>query len=173
MPGFGDGLPSEDRWAVIDYVRSLNAGASMQLSGAWVHSVPAPDFPIACPSDAIDRLTDLRGRFVRIVTTSTFARATDATAVVRLDRVAGQALPVNGCASATVAAWGAYAALAGVSADALAGWEFLIDPQGWLRVAHGAGGPDWNDPAVLRSALKTLRDQPITSALGGIHVHEH
>jgi putative copper export protein/mono/diheme cytochrome c family protein len=173
MPGFGDALKPDDRWAVIDFVRTLNAGASMQLSGAWTHPVPAPDFPIACPSDAIDRLTDLRGRFVRIVTAPGSGRTSGDTAVVRLDRVAGQAPPVNGCASATTAAWGAYAAIAGVSADALAGWEFLIDPQGWLRVAHGANGPDWNNPAVLKSALQTLRDQPITSALGGIHVHEH
>jgi len=173
MPAFAGSLKPEERWSVIDFIRTLNAGATMRLSGAWVRTMPAPDLPIACASTAIDRLTDLRGRFVRLVTTAGPTPVSNDAAVVRLDRMAGQPAPASGCASATTAAWAAYAAMAGVSADTLAGWEFLIDPQGWLRVAHGASGPDWNDPAVLRSALQTLRDQPITSALGGIHVHEH
>jgi hypothetical protein len=62
----------------------------------------------------------------------------------------------------------------GVAEANLTGWGFLVDPDGWLRSAHGPHeGPDWNDPLVLRAALQDLRDQPITGALGGIHVHGH
>jgi putative copper export protein/mono/diheme cytochrome c family protein len=48
MPGFAGLLSDSDRWAAIDFIHSLNAGASMQLSGTWTHPVPAPDLPIAC-----------------------------------------------------------------------------------------------------------------------------
>ena len=172
MPGFAGTLNEGDRWAAIDFVRSLNAGAAMQLSGAWTHPVPAPDLPIACPHEQADRLIELRGRFVRIVTTDLKAVAPDGVAILRIDRSGGKAPPDNGCASASADAWAAYAAIAGVSADALAGAEFIVDPQGWLRAAHtGDSGPRWNDPAVLNVELRTLREQPITSALGGIHVH--
>ena len=174
MPGFNAALTDDDRWAAIDFVRTLNAGASMQLSGGWTHPVPAPDLPVACAGRPIDRLSELRGRFVHIVTTAANAPAPDGAAILRLDRRNVQSPPAIGCASATADAWGAYAAVAGVAPDALTGWEFLVDPQGWLRAAHGAdAGPDWNNPAVLSDALRALRDQPVTGALGGIHVHGH
>ena len=171
MPGFAASLTDDDRWAAIDFIHTLNAGASFQLGGAWSHPVPAPDLPIACTGDPADRLSDLRGRFVRIVTTATSSLAPDGTAILRLDRPAGQS---NGCVAATGDARAAYASVVGLSPNALIGWEFLVDSQGWLRAAHGPNsGPDWNDPAVLTSTLRTLRDQPISGALGGMHVHGH
>jgi len=111
-------------------------------------------------------LGDLRGGFV--LATTTDLPAGDAI-VVRLDGT----VPRGGCGSAPGAALGAgkeaFAILAGLSPDALAGVVFPIDPAGWLRAAHR--GTDWNDPAVLNAALRTLREQPISGSLGGIHVH--
>jgi putative copper export protein/mono/diheme cytochrome c family protein len=174
MPGFNAALTDDDRWAAIDFVRTLNAGASLQRSGAWMHPVPAPDLPVACAGGTIDRLSELRGHFVHIVTIAAQGPAPDGAAILRLDRRTGQSPPAIGCVSATASAWGAYAAVAGVAPDALTGWEFLVDPQGWLRAAHAAeAGPDWNNPAVLSDALRALGDQPIDGALGGIHVHGH
>ena len=174
MPGFAATLTEDDRWAAIDFVRTLNAGASLQLSGSWSHPVPAPDLPIVCNNGSADRLSELRGQFVRIVTTSGAATAPAGTAILRLDRITNGAPPPDACASASAEAWGAYAAVAGVNPDALAGTEFLIDPAGWLRAAHGpTQGPDWNDPPVLSAAFRDLREQPISGALGGIHVHGH
>ena len=172
MPALAAALPEDDRWAVIDFVRALNAGAALQLSGSWSHEVPAPDLPLVCEGEHADRLSDLRGRFVRIVTTPVATPAPDGIVIIRLDHIVGETPPPHGCTSATGSAWVAYAAVAGVAADTLAGSEFLIDPAGWLRVAHGPrAGPDWNDPVVLSAALQSLRDQPISGGLGGIHVH--
>ncbi len=172
MPAFAAVLPEEDRWAVIDYVHALNAGSALQLSGTWSHPIPAPDLPIACDGQAADRLTELRGRFIRIVTGPVATPTPDGVTILRLDRTGGAAPPPNGCASATTGAWTAYAVVAGVQADALAGSEFLTDPAGWLRAARNpGGGPDWNDPGTLSATLQSLRDQPISGAPGGIHVH--
>ena len=174
MPAFLAILTDDDLWAAIDFVRALNAGAAFQLSGAWTYPIPAPDLPIVCAHQQADRLRDLRGRFVRITTTDAKAMAAGDTAILRLDRAIDRPAPANACASASADAWGAFAAVAGVTPDALAGSEFLIDPRGWLRAAKsGDQGPNWNDPVVLNDALRQLREHPISATLGGIHVHEH
>ena len=78
----------------------------------------------------------------------------------------------SGSVAASADAWPAYAAIAGLTPDTLGGSEFLIDDKGWLRSAQiGDSGANWNDPATLETVLRTLREQPITGALGGIHVH--
>ncbi len=181
MPGFAPRLSTDDRWAAIDFAKALNAGASMRRSGSWTHPVPAPDLPIVCniafaPSWAgqgADRLSDLRGRFVRVTSVAggpvpeTPDQVPDAT-ILRLDGT----VPAGGCGVALGHARDAFAILAGLAPDRVAGFEFLIDPAGWLRAVHEIGrGPDWSDPAVLNAALRTLRAQPISDALGGIHVH--
>ena len=162
MPGFATVLSTEDRWAAIDFAKALNAGAAMRRGGSWTQPVPAPDLPIVCDGPQADRLGDLRGGFV--LATMTDLPAGDAI-VLRLDGT----VPRGGCGSAFGAGKDAFAILAGLSPDALADVVFPIDPAGWLRAAHR--GADWNDPAVLSAALRTLREQPISGSLGGIHVH--
>ena len=167
MPGFAAALGADDRWAAIDFAKALNAGAAMRLSGSWPHPVPAPDLPIVCDGPQADRLSDLRGSFVRVVKTGA---SIGEAIVLRLDGT----VPPGGCGAAFGGATEAFAILAGVTPDALGGFEFLIDPAGWLRAAHGPNrGPDWSDPAVLSAALRTLCDRPISETLGGIHVHGH
>jgi putative copper export protein/mono/diheme cytochrome c family protein len=163
MPGFAATLTAEDRWATIDFAKALNAGAAMNLSGSWTRPVPAPDLPIACDGPQADRLSDLRGGFVRVVTGG--GAPSGAATVLRLDGI----VPPGGCTAAFAGAREAFAILVGMPAD---GFEFMIDPAGWLRGARAPNqGPDWNDAAVLSAALRTLREQPISGALGGIHVH--
>ena len=178
MPGFAANLTEDDRWAAIDFIHALNAGASARSTGAWSHPIAAPDLPIACDGPPADRLGELRGGFVRIVAAAAGSTApappSSGVTVLRLDPVTGRAPWGGACASASGDAWRAYAVVAGVVPEKLAGMQFLVDPAGWLRAAHAAtGGPDWNDPTVLNTLLRDLRDQPIAGPLGGIHVHGH
>jgi len=61
----------------------------------------------------------------------------------------------------------AYAIAAGLPPDAMAGSEFLVDPDGWLRAAfRSAKLGEWLDPAVFLAAQHQATDNP--SAQGGI-----
>jgi len=178
MPGFETALPEDDRWAAIDFVRTLNAGTAMRDGGGWAHPIAAPDLPIACDGIAAERLSDLRGRFVRIVAAGPSepdpAAPPAGTALLRLDRATGRAPPRGGCASASADGWDAYAAIGGTGPSKLAGLNLLVDPVGWLREVRPADrAADWNDPTVLQTLCETLRAQPIAGSLGGIHVHTH
>lgn len=169
MPGFSTSLSDDDIWSAIDYARALNAGASMRVSGSWTHPTPAPDLPISCTDGTADRLSDLRGQFVRVVTTEATPKVPDGVVPLRLNQAARSAPPMVGCASASANGWDVFAILAGAAPSALSGTEFLIDPQGMLRA--WAREPNWRDPDVLSTLMRTLRDQPVTADFGGTHVH--
>ena len=55
------------------------------------------------------------------------------------------------CGAEDPAVWNAYAILAGLSPDQLAGTRFLIDPDGWLRAIQRPGDAtvSWTDPSAL------------------------
>ena len=48
MPGFAAVLDDDARWALIDYIRANNAGASKRATGEWQHPVKEADFGITC-----------------------------------------------------------------------------------------------------------------------------
>ena len=176
MPGFGTVSSDDDRWAMIDFIRARNAGAAMRASHGWTHPVPAPDLPLICADGTTDSLAALRGRFVRVIAGAEPAAGRlahiDGVVTLRLDRAAGRSPPDGDCASATAAAWPAYAAVAGVPPDSLQGTEFLVDSNGWLRdLRYSNKLSDWNDPQALQAIVRTLQEQPITTPGGGIHVH--
>jgi hypothetical protein len=86
----------------------------------------------------------------------------------------GTAPAPGSCVAATPAAWQAYAVLAGLLPDHLAGAEFLIDPNGWLRAVHrpnAAGG--WHTGDSLIAAIRGIDAKPIQSPSGGQHEHHH
>jgi mono/diheme cytochrome c family protein len=81
-------------------------------------------------------------------------------------------LPMGECMAATSAAWGAYATLVGLPADALAGAEFLVDPNGWLRAAWlPASGRGWSTPDQLIARVRLICTHPIAIETGGGHEH--
>jgi hypothetical protein len=171
MPGFGEVLNEASRWALIDAIRAGNAGLAMQTGDAWPNPVQAPNLPLICSGLQADTLADLRGRFVRVIAGSASASSPDVV-IVRLDRTAGSVPPNGQCQAASGDAWVAYATLAGIGSERLSGAELLIDANGWLRALRRPGQPpDWNDPTTLAATVLRLRDQPITAALGGLHVH--
>ena len=59
-------------------------------------------------------------------------------------------------------------------ANALAGTQLLIDPEGRLRALWYPGRkPDWNDPAVLARELATLRATPAAGRPQETTSHAH
>jgi hypothetical protein len=82
--------------------------------------------------------------------------------------------PPNGghCVGQAPETWDAYAIVAGLSPPALRGSWFLIDPQGWLRSAHGPGEAP-PAPKQLAAELDTILSHPLAATVGGVHVHHH
>jgi putative copper export protein/mono/diheme cytochrome c family protein len=177
MPGFAATLSADDRWALIDFLRAHNAAVGMQQDSAFDVPVRAPALPISCAGVAASRMADLHGRAVHVVTD---AAAGDRIApqsgimVVTLNLRDGAAATPGSCVSADPAAWQAYAVLADVPPDELAGAEFLIDPNGWLRAVHrpnAAGG--WHSGESLIAAIRGMNAKPIQQPSGGQHEHHH
>jgi hypothetical protein len=78
------------------------------------------------------------------------------------------------CIAVTPAAWIAYAALAGVAPDKLAGTEFLVDPDGWLRALWRPDTPGgWRTSDQLIAEIQLICSHPVAASNGGRNVrHE-
>jgi putative copper export protein/mono/diheme cytochrome c family protein len=178
MPGFAASLPAEDIWALIDYVRARNAGLAMQQDAAFDIPVRAPGFPQTCNGVNATRTDDLRGYALHVVADAPPAlppippQAGVSTVTVALRE--GAAPEPGSCTAADPAAWKAYAILANVAPDALAGAEFLVDPNGWLRAVHRPGSPGgWQSRDQLIAAINGICTNQINSLAGGDHDHHH
>jgi putative copper export protein/mono/diheme cytochrome c family protein len=177
MPGFGDVLSADDRWALIDFIRAHNAGLAMQQDSGFDVPVRAPTFPVTCVGVEGSRMADLRGHVVHVVA----GEAVD----VQVPPVAGistitlalrdTAAPAFGsCAAATHAAWVAYAVLTGLRPEALSGAEFLVDSNGWLRAVRRPGTEGaWHTGQGLIAAIQAICVSPIKQSIGGQHEHHH
>jgi putative copper export protein/mono/diheme cytochrome c family protein len=169
MPGFADGLSEDDRWALVDYVRAHNAGAAIAAGGQWAHLVAAPDLSVQCSDGREIALTGLQGKVVRIIAGdgAGAARAAETSApdliTVELER-GTPAATAAACATSDPEAWAAYAIVSGVDQDGLAGTQFLIDGQGWLRARWRPGDPtDWTDSKALLAEVTRLRAEPVAA----------
>lgn len=176
MPGFGNALPSDEIWELIDYLHAHNAGHSMRLTGRWSHPLQVPQFDAVCPSERTLSFDDLRGRFLRIEADLGGEREdvpsqVDATTVFLVRNRAGR--PANGaCVAAEPEAWSAFAIILGQTPDTLAGWQILVDKGSWLRAAWHPGDPgDWNDPQVLEGIIRDISAHPLTITPPSGHVH--
>jgi putative copper export protein/mono/diheme cytochrome c family protein len=180
MPAFGNKLPNDDRWALIDFLRAHNAGESVRTTGGWIAPTPLPQFDAICADGSVVDLDDLRGRLLRIVANPEGLPSpppapdgTDvATIILSLDR---KAKPVGAaCVTIEPAAWNAFSILLGVAPDALAETQALADPDGWLRARWRPGDPDdWNDPQTLQTVIHAIVTHPLVVGSGGGHAHHH
>jgi putative copper export protein/mono/diheme cytochrome c family protein len=176
MPGFGDAIDDQARWNLIDFVHANADAARLQRRTTdGPNAFPAPSFTADCP-DASKTLEDLRGRFVRLVVTDDGAPPSDNTDVVTIAVPLATAHETAGaCRVDEPEACAALAVYRG-DANALAGTQLLIDPEGRLRALWYPGRkPDWNDPAALARELATVRATP---AIGrpqetSSHAHGH
>jgi putative copper export protein/mono/diheme cytochrome c family protein len=165
MPGFADSLDEDSRWALIDYIRAHNAGNAFHDTGRWPQPVQAAGFGIRC-GERMMQLSDLRGRFVRLV----FGMVPPASANVDGVATIAAAVPGNPATDACVAidetVPSSYAILSGSAAEEMTGTQFLIDEDGWLRAMQKSTEPaDWDNPNALRAEITTLRAHKVTNSV--------
>lgn len=175
MPGFGNALSATERWALIDYIRAHNVGASLPDDATIDQPVRAPAHAIACSGIPASNMSDLVGHPVYVVTSDGPAMQIDShPSTVVLDLRDKAAADPGTCVAADPSAWDAYAVLAGMPSDKLAGSAFLIDPDQWLRAVHRAGtAGGWSSGAELTAAVRAIGTHPIKQILGGQHEHHH
>jgi putative copper export protein/mono/diheme cytochrome c family protein len=177
MPGFGTTLSPNDRWALIDYVRAHNAALAMQEDSAFDVPVRAPTFPVTCAGVTASRMADLRGHTVHVLTdvaVNDEIPSQSGITTVTLNLRDGATPAPGSCIAATPAAWRAYSVLTDLPPDKLAGAEFLVDSNGWLRAVHRpntAGG--WRTADSLIAAIRAIDAKPIKPPSGGQHEHHH
>jgi putative copper export protein/mono/diheme cytochrome c family protein len=157
MPGFAATLDDDQRWNLIDYIRAHNAGLAA-ANGELVRPLMAPDTTVSVDGKSIP-LSSLRGQWIRIA-----ALGGGFTAIPPV---------LNGIVTLPIASpsdgWSAYAIASGTAPDALAGCEFLIDPDGWLRnVFRPAQAGVWPDASLIRAARQRAEQNPISDAGGSM-----
>ncbi len=181
MPGFAAALTDDQRWDLIDYVRAHNAGIGHGATGTWLPPVKAPDLLASCPDKRRIWLSALHGKVVRLVFAgarldlpplppSSVALATiivpeDGTVMTRTDA---------GCIATDPQIRTAYGIIAGLPPERLAGSQFLIDPNGWLRAVApaGADGSQATDPAALIAEIEQICRHPLEDQ-GSADAHHH
>jgi putative copper export protein/mono/diheme cytochrome c family protein len=182
MPGFAGTLSEDQRWAVLDYVHAHLAAETMG-HGIWGQPLPPPAISAECGDGSSLDFDTLRGRFVRIVASragddppaagrpaaGATAAAPDAVIIRLVQQQTGE---VSGCVVSGAEPWTAYAAVAGVAPEALAGTQFLVDPAGLLRLVLP---PDqaaaWATEAGFAAAMREVAAHPIAAGAGGHHHH--
>jgi putative copper export protein/mono/diheme cytochrome c family protein len=176
MPGFAGRLSSEAIWDLIDFLRAHYAGATMRQLGAWSVPVAMPQFDAQCASGRRIDLDDLRGRAVRVIALGGLSaedgrRSVDAATII----VARNDPPKpsdDACVATEPQLWTALAIILGMSPDDLAGTQFLVDQNGWLRAAWRAGeGRDWDNTRVLTERLHDILAHPLTVPVPSEHHH--
>ncbi|WP_233238436.1 c-type cytochrome [Bordetella sp. LUAb4] len=127
-------IGGDTAWRIVDYLRAIAYGAS---GGAGMPSVPAPEILLSCRGRGHIPLSALRGQLVRVVAhgPATAQDERDDPRLVTVVLTRGAAVDAE-CTNSDAAAWDAYALLAGT--------QFLVDRQGWLRARHvGGNAPAW------------------------------
>jgi putative copper export protein/mono/diheme cytochrome c family protein len=183
MPGFSDVLSDDERWNLIDFIRARNAGLRQRGVGSWPLPVQAPDFAVTCARQGIRTLLDLRGRVARLVFATDVGpeSRTDSSQVPSNSEVV--TILVTGepavdpahilCAASDPDAWRAYGIISSTQVTDMPDTQFLVDPQGFLRLIQRPSGSSsgWDQPDVLERVSRTISDHPISTSQGGQHQH--
>ena len=181
MPGFARVLSSEAIWHLIDYLRAHNAGDALRRTGSWPQPLPMPQFDAQCANGQIIDLDDLRGRALRIIAVSDDERRRTSVAGrcrngQRFSSRAMLAAKPTGaaCVASEPEVWTALAIIVGLSPDALAGTQVLVDRNGWLRAAWRPGdAEDWNDPRIVAARIRYILAHPLAIDPSAAHAHHH
>lgn len=164
MPAFGHALSDDDRWALIDFIHAHLAGATLATTRPWRLPVPAPAIQAVCGDTSSVVLEELRGKFVRVVATRPGAALAEKSDLPTIE-LARQQAEGPGCIASGEEAWTAYAIIAGVTPEQLAGTQFLIDPSGWLRmVLAPQASAEWSTPEGLATAVAAIAAHPLVAA---------
>jgi putative copper export protein/mono/diheme cytochrome c family protein len=163
MPGFGGKLNEDQIWTLIDFIRAHNAGLALDAAGTWPHPVQAPGLVADCGDGRMVALADLRGQVVRIVVGP--PEPSPLLPTIFLDPGPPKA---GSCVATAPEIRTAYAVVAGVAPDALAGMSFLVDVNGWLRERLLAGSPA-PTATSLAAAVKRFAAEPLSAASAERH----
>lgn len=170
MPGFAAELSDDERWALIDFIRALNAGAVYGSAGAWTPAVAAPELQAVCEAGRVISLSDLHGGYVRLVTGRNAGAALPGVTIILVTADPAARAAPGVCVAADLAVPRAYAILVGLTGYPPPGTQFLIDSDGVLRAVQNAGSVGgWNDPSVLAAELRRLKAHPV-EAVGAGHM---
>ncbi len=167
MPGVDGVLSSEARWDLIDYLRAHNAGESMRKSRKWLHPLPMPQFDAECADGRTIDIDDMRGRALHIIAASeevpserVTVAGLDITTII-VTRARGATPNGSACIASEPETWAALAIILGMSSDALAGAQLLVDQNAWLRAAWRPGDPgDWTNPLSLAAMIRDITASP-------------
>ncbi|HSI61165.1 MAG TPA: cytochrome c [Ideonella sp.] len=152
MPGFAGQLDEADAWALLDGMRALSAGVAARREASWPWPVRAPDFEVACGGQAPRPLASWRGQRLRIVAGGGAPLPQpleDPRLVTVVLQAGGSATRPDCIAASPGAAWQAYALVAGVDGAALAGMQFIVDREGWLRALARPGQGGWSEDSLI------------------------
>lgn len=150
MPGFASTLSDADAWALIDFMKAQGAGESLRAAGLWTQPIAPPDVTVQCGSKPPRRLASWRGQRVRIVAAGDDTPPLDDPRLVTLTLApdAGVSASRSGdCTAASPAAWAAFSLIAATTQ--LAGTQFIVDREGWLRARGEPGKGAWSDDDLL------------------------
>lgn len=176
MSGFADVLSDDDTWALVNFLFANAAGTSARTRGGWMQPLRAPALQLQCGDDTMVSLDALRGQIVHLVALDPPSPAAFANlglqddglaTTVVLPRDPSSLVPVGShvCVATDAAAWTAYARVAGLSPETLAGAQILIDREGWLRArsqpadTHGWTLPDAPAPRPPAAAQTQTQTQ--------------
>ncbi len=164
MPAFASVLSEDDRWALIDYLHAHLAGTAKAAGKPWRNPVTPPALEATCSDGRSLTLDDLRGRFVRIVAGDAAVPVLPEADAITLQLLL-QPSELPGCTFGGPDIWAAYAVMAGVAPDALAGTQFLIDPSGWLRagLTQRESGA-WMTAEGMTAAMRDAAAHPMAAA---------
>jgi mono/diheme cytochrome c family protein len=180
MPGLARVLSSEAIWHLIDYLRAHNAGDALRRTGSWPQPLPMPQFDAQCANGQIIDLDDLRSRALRIIAVSDDEGAEpplpadiDAVTVLVVRNLAARPTGAA-CVATEPQVWTALAIILGLSPDALAGTQVVVDRNGWLRAAWRPGdAEDWTDQRIVAARIRDILDHPLAIDLSASHAHHH
>ncbi|KAF1022651.1 MAG: hypothetical protein GAK30_01024 [Paracidovorax wautersii] len=150
MPGFAERLSAGEVWQILDFLQANAAGQSLRRVGEWPQPVALPDGAVRCDPAAGPGQTALRtlaGQRLRVVAGDGQPVLEDPRFVtIELTRAqAGQ----GQCQAAGEPLWQAFSLIAGVAPEALAGTQFIVDRDGWVRARALPGQAGWSAADLL------------------------
>lgn len=146
-------LDSEDIWRILDFLRVNAAGLEATRLHGWQQALHVPQVGIRCQHHSYQSLHALQGRLYRIVTYDSAEQAPMPepllfTVALGPEQDSPQHWPSGvDCVSSSPEALATYALIAGRDRDSIAGTQFLVDQEGWLRSLSLPGSENaWTIP---------------------------
>jgi mono/diheme cytochrome c family protein len=149
MPALPGALPDDAVWALLGWLQLHAAGQQLARAGEWQLPLAAPALDVRCDGGAPRRLREMQGQRLRIVALAPQQPALREDPRFQTVTLSTAPRAQEGCQAVSDAAWQAYALVAGVPEQALAGTEFLVDRGGWLRARRKPDDAPWSDAMLV------------------------